>query len=651
MLEKANKYRMRNYIVIFIALFLAGCSDYLDLVPDNVATIEMAFNTRASAEKYLATCYSYVPEHAHVEQNFALVGGDDIWYYAERDFYMNNQTSLRLAKGMQNATDPYCNYWDGSRGGFNMYESIRDCNIFLDNIKDIPDLDKDERERWVAEVKTLKAFYHFWLFRMYGPIPVVRENIPVNAETEELFVKREPVDQVVSYIVELLDEVIESQHLPEAIISVSDESGRLTQSAAKAIKAKVLVLAASPLFNGNPEYVNFTDKDGVHLFGAGYDPEKWVKAKDACFEAIIAAESAGHSLYSFTKLLPIGDISDTLRHELTLRATITDPYNEELIWGIGPNWTGDLQRWCQPRWTGDHNARFNDTKKSHAPTLNVVEDFYTNNGLPIKEDKNWDYANRFNAIHVKDELATDHRYFIQDDYTTAKMHLYREPRFYASVGFDGGKWFSLETKNDALIPSLNAKAGQFSGKSGEEIYSITGYFTKKLVNYENIIQQSRTVVEGYVFPIVRLSDLYLMYAETLNEVEGQPTNDVYEYVQRVRDKAGLDIGGDLLTTYSTYSKNPQKPLSKEGMREIIHQERLVELAFEGHRFWDLRRWKLAEDYFAKPIRGWNIYGATPEDFYQVKNIFFRDYLMRDYLWPISQNELIRNSNLVQNPGW
>ncbi len=642
---------MKRYIFILIVFFIAGCDSYLDIVPDNVATIEIAFNTRASAEKFLATCYSYIPEHAHVEQNFPLVAGDEIWYYGERDFYMNNETSLRLAKGMQNSISPYLNYWEGGRGAFNMFISIRDCNIFLESLKDIPGLDLNEKNRWIAEVKTLKAYYHFWLMRMYGPIPIVDKNIEVGASSEETYVKRNSVDEVVNYIVLLLDEVIESEALPENITFIHTENGRLTLPAAKAIKAKVLMLAASPLFNGNSDYAGFSDKNGNELINTTYDPEKWVAAKDACLDAIETAESAGHALYAFTDLLPIGEINEEVRHELTLRATITDRFNKELIFGVGPNWTRELQDWCQPRWTGDHNAQFGSTKKSHAPTLNMVEDFYTANGVPIDEDIDWDYANRYSLVDVKDEMAEDHKYQIQDYYTTAKLHTYREPRFYAYVGFDGGKWFSMESKDPEDIPYLNAKAGQPSGKSGFEIYSITGYFTKKLVNYENIITRNTITVEGYTFPIIRLSDLYLMYAEALNEVKSSPDQEVYKYIQQVRHKAGLDKGSDLVSTWAQHSKYANKPTTQEGMRDIIRNERLVELAFEGHRYWDLRRWKLAADYFNKPIRGWNIYAASTKDFYQVKNIYYRDFLTKDYLWPISQDEMLRNPNLVQSPGW
>jgi hypothetical protein len=642
---------MKKYALILMVFVLSACDDYLDIVPDNLATVEMAFNTRSSAEKFFATCYSYVPEYAHPIENFSLVAGDEIWYYAENDFYMNNETSLRLAKGMQNVVDPYCDYWEGDRGGFNMFSSIRDCNIFIENLKDVPGLTVVERRRWAAEVKTLKAFYHFWLLRMYGPIPIIDTNVPVDADTEQARVMREPVDRVVDYIVNLIDEVIESGDLPATINSINTENGRLTLPAAKAIKAKVLMLAASPLFNGNTDYSGFVNEEGVELINTTYDSEKWQHAMDATLDAIQEAEAAGHDLYAFTDLLPIGEISDEVREELTLRGTITDRFNQEQIWGVGPNYTRQIQEWCQPRWTSDHAAEYNATKKSHAPTLNAVETFYSNNGVPIWEDKNWEYGERYDTLTISGDLAQEHKYYLQEGYTTARMHTYREPRFYASVGFDGGKWFSLEAEDGENIPSLNAKAGQLSGKSGFEIYSITGYFTKKLVNYQNIIERGNISIEGYTFPIIRLSDLYLMYAEAANEVKAVPDEEVYKYIQEVRHKAGLDKGSDLKTTWASFSTDSDKPLTKEGMREIIRQERLIEFAFEGKRFWDLRRWKMAQEYFSKPIRGWNIYAGDAQNFYQVKNIFYRDYLIKDYLWPISQNELLRNPNLIQNPGW
>ena len=647
---------MKKYVIILFIISTSCEKDYLDVVPDNIATIDLAFNTRSTAENFLSTCYTYIPEHANVEQNFSLLAGDEIWYYAENDFYMNNETSFRLAKGMQNSASPYLNYWEGGRGApHSLFNALRDCNIFLENLVEVPGLEEDERLKWIDEVKVLKAFYHFWLMQMYGPIPIIDQNIPVGASPEETNVKRESIDDVVSYLVQILNEVIDAENLPGLINYIYTDMGRITMPIAKALKAKILVLAASPIFNGNTDLSELTDNLGNKLVNQVYDPQKWVYARDALFEAIESAHLNGHQLYEFNQQIPIiGGINEEITRELSLRAAITEPFNTEIVWAFAPEWTGDLQMWCQPRWTADHSALFGFTKKSHAPTLNMAETFYTNNGVPIDEDLTWDYGNRYDVIQTPlfdSNNENFHEFYIEDDYYTAKLHTYREPRFYSSIGFDGGKWFSLETENINFIPHLNAKAGAASGKQGFEIYSITGFFAKKLVHYENIISLQGSTIKGYSFPIIRLSDLYLMYSEALNETKAAPDAEVYEYIQRVRTRAGLDAGGDILNTWQMYSTNPSKPMTKDGMRKIIHQERMIELALEGHRYWDLKRWKLATEYFNKPIQGWNIFRSDVEGFYEVENIFYRNFSTKDYLWPISQNELLRNPNLIQNPGW
>ena len=647
---------MRKILILFVLIFTSCEDDYLDVVPDNIATIDLAFNTRSTAENFLSTCYTYIPEHAHVEQNFSLLAGDEVWYYAENDFYMNNETSFRVAKGMQNSSSPYLNYWEGGRGApRSLFNALRDCNIFLENLVAVPGLEEEERLRWLDEVKVLKAFYHFWLMQMYGPIPIVDTNIPVSAPSTETNVYRASIDEVVTYLTDLLDEVIVADNLPGLINYVYTEQGRITMPIAKALKAKILMLSASPIFNGNTDFSSLIDNQGNSLVNQSYDPQKWVLAKDALLDAIESAEANGHSLYQFNQQLPIiGGISDQITQELSLRAAITEPFNSEIIWAFSADWTGELQQWCQPRWSADHSALFGYTKKSHAPTLNMVETFYTRNGVPIDEDISWEYGNRFDVVQTPILDADNenyHEFYIEDDYATAKLHTFREPRFYSTLGFDGGKWFSLETENINFIPHLNAKAGAPSGKQGFEIYSITGYFAKKLVHYENIISLEGSTIQGYSFPIIRLSDLYLMYAEASNETKAAPDADVYEYIQKVRDRAGLDVGGDLVSTWQMHSANPSKPSTKDGMRAIIHQERMIELALEGHRYWDLRRWKLAGEYFSKPIRGWDIFKPDVAGFYEVENIFYRNYLTKDYLWPISQTELLRNPNLIQNPGW
>ena len=151
------------------------------------------------------------------------------------------------------------------------------------------------------------------------------------------------------------------------------------------------------------------------------------------------------------------------------------------------------------------------------------------------------------------------------------------------------------------------------------------------------------------FPMIRLADLYLLYAEALNEVKSAPDDEVYHYIDKVRERASL---GGVVESWANYSSVPSKPTTKAGMREIIHQERLNELAFEGQSYWDLLRWKEAQKEFSKPLQGWNVLGKDDADYYQIKTTFEpKPFTIKNYLQPIRNFELSVNDNLVQNYGW
>ena len=178
-------------------------------------------------------------------------------------------------------------------------------------------------------------------------------------------------------------------------------------------------------------------------------------------------------------------------------------------------------------------------------------------------------------------------------------------------------------------------------------FSSTGYWSKKLVNYLNTATDDRYVVQNYPYPVIRLADLYLMYAEAQNEAYG-PSDEVYSYINPVRARAGLR---SVQESWRNFSVQQSKFEDKNGLREIIHQERLIELAFEGFRFWDLRRWKKAIQVLNQPITGWSIDQSAPEDYYRPHLLYNQRFTTRDYLWPIKEEELLRNQNLLQAPGW
>lgn len=626
------------------ALLCVSCNSFLDIVPDNVPVIDHAFSNAMEAEKYLFTCYSYLPGSGEPSGNIGMTAGDEIW------LNMPNHVPAPawdyIAKGIRSADRSQPDFWKGSDYTYALFVGIRDCNTFLENVENtskVADLSVDKRARWIAEVKFLKAYYHYYLLRMYGPIPIIDKNLPVSASPEAVQVKRMPFDDCVKYIVGLLDEC--NPDLPAVITNRQSELGRITKPINRAIKARVLLLAASPLFNGNSDFANFCDNDGVRLFPAESDDSKWALAADAAKVAIESAEGAGHELFYYDNA-PF-EISDTTKTQLSIRQGVCERWNDEIVWGRsgGRGRAGaTLQQGCMPLL--DASMNINTVRGCVAPTLTLVKEFYTKNGVPIDEDKTLD----FSEINALREATAEERCNFQVGYSTARINFDRENRFYADIGFDGGKWIMEyhPSRSDVDTYVLRARKGQLGAGQVQGATSSTGYFTKKLVHWESGFGNTTTGVVEYAWPEIRLAEIYLMYAEALNEVEG-PVDEVHYYLNEVRRRAGL---GTVEESWKKFSKNPAKPASKEGMREIIRRERLIELALEGHRYWDLLRWKLAADYFNRPILGWDVSQSDAEAYYQVKTVYNRSFVApRDYFNPIPNSELNVNSNLVQNPGW
>ncbi len=624
-------------IILFFTVFIAACKkDYLDIVPDNVATIDNAFTNRNEAEKYLFSCYSYLPQESSIYENPAMLAGDEYWTY----WPITNLSRLPvdpqlIARGSQGKVDPKLNYWDGFVSGKPLFRAIRDCNIFLENVDKVIDIDPVMKQRWVSEVQFLKAYYHFYLLRMYGPVPIMDKNLPIDASTEEVRVKRQHADSVFNYIVNLIDTA--ATGLPVQITNKSSELGRITRAIALAIKAKVLVTAASPLFNGNSDVATLANKSGETLFSATADQQKWIKAAQACKEAIDVCAQANITLYKFESNLV--NVNDTVRREMSIRNSVSEKWNSEVIWGFTNGTGSNIQQQALPRL--DPAKPGNETTYGQlAPTLKMAELFYSNNGVPINEDVTWNFGDRYS---LRVAAAADKNY-VQEGYTTVGLHFNREPRFYANLAFDGALWYM---QNGTW--KIQAKSGQTQSRKAAFGYSITGYYPKKLANWKFVIQDGQSFSqEQYPWPIIRLADLYLLYAEALNEANG-PGADAYLYIDEVRKRAGLKT---VQESWTLYSSNASKYTTKEGLRSIIQQERSIELAFEGQRFWDLQRWKKAAEAMNTQVYGWDIEESDATAYYRKKLLYNRQFTApRDYFWPIRDYDLIVNPNLVQNIGW
>lgn len=625
--------------IIFYSLFAymilcAACSNYLDVIPDNVATLDYAFKDRVRAEQYLFTCYNYMPRHGLPQ--FPGRFDDLVWTHPNMPSLP--QYGYTILRDGNNVTNPVLNYWDGAGGGTNLWQAIRDCNTFIERVNEVKDMESYEKNKWAAEAKFLKAYYHFFLLQMYGPIPIVKENLPVTATKEQVMVYREPVDDIINYIVQLIDESVKD--LPLKVENETSEQGRITQAVALAMKAKILVTAASPLFNGNTDYASMVDNKKRQLFNQTVDPKKWERAAIACKNAIDTCQLAGLSLYKFIN--PTLNLSEQTRLVVQVGQIVTDKWNSEHIWGTDAFGGASISE--EYTIAPLDVSHYSFSRSLTNPTLKAVELFYSKNGVPIEEDLTYDYTHRYDLTLT---TATD-KYYVQPDIMAPKLHLNRESRFYGSIGIDGGWWFGLGRFNQDQQWPIKSKYGQVSGPRGMERFSITTFFIKKLANFNSSYNGTAYTCKRWDFPILRLADLYLLYAEALNETMAAPNSDVFKYLDLIRDRAGLK---GVVESWNTYSKYPQKYATKEGMRDIIQRERSIELAFEEQRLWDVRRWNKATENLAGTVKGWNYFGTGNVDFYRVTPINNVEYTQRDVFWPIRQYDLSVNTNLIQNPGW
>lgn len=637
-------------------LLLPSCNKYLDIAPEeDILDIPAIFETRDGAERWMKSAYGGVGAlYGGEYSDPAMLGGDE--YVAGQYARAKTFHSLfYIGDGLQSSVEPYGNLWYYK----GLYNTIRYCNTFLDHIEEVYNLYDGELETWTAEAKAVKAYYYFELVKRYGPIVLVPKNIDVWASLEEMRGTRAPVDTCFAEIVKLLDEAI-----PDLKMMAEKDPERyqyFSKEAAFALKAKVLLYQASPLFNGNAHYRDFRNREGVLLFNPDYDAEKWKIAAEAADEAIALCEQSGYKLITgstetVTPLLNI--MRDT---ELSIWAP-NYKSTEGVMLALASNL---LYRNTLPSvGTSTSNIQYDPNIDGDIGTsIKMVEQFYTKNGLPIDQDNTWDYERRYTMGR---ETSSYYKNVVNLTGDVLVLHLNREPRFYADIAAPGTYWQRGALKSSSYNLLMETYRGQAVGLKQDKIdpnypQNLTGYWVKKgtrsevpTYNYSN--QLTSTVGSSRPMTVIRLADLYLMQAEAWNEYEGPDgasRTKIFGSLNKIRIRAGIPTVED---SWIKYSKNPAKITTKEGMRDIIHQERTIELAFEGQRFWDVRRWKTAQSELNQKPNGWNVLGQTAREYfnnYEGPTVVWDKAEFkspRDYLFPIKSEEVMI-SGVVQNPEW
>lgn len=643
------------------ALTVASCltftsCNFLDIVPPEQATLEDATKNADKTLNFMLSCYANVwnPLKPNATDEHAWPAG---WGGPHRYF----------SYGLQTPANPYA---DGRWEMF--YRSINQCWLFLREVENARGCTEDQIEQWKSEVYFLLAYYHYELMAYYGPIPVVDHYFDTNTTPDDMG-GRMHYDYVVNWIIDILDnKVINCPQLP--VTRSADERGRATSVIAKALKARVLLYAASPLWNGSFPYSSWTNEVetpgyGKELVSKTYSREKWEKAKTACEEALQAALDADYKLYDdinySTETLGIKDnelpyipgldmskpeSKDFQKRVLMLRNMMTLKVREgntELVWGVAND--EGIQSYTMPlHIIQNNNGSWYNEASAISPTLYSVEHFYTADGnLP-------EFAAEEGTFYKKDEwlksanLGTINN---KDRNDIIKINLNREARYYAWMAYNGGD-FGVRLSNGVPVHlKLRSATDQgYNTDYGSNNYCTTGFLNQKWIR----VDQSRnkngqwapSSPSKFARPIIRMAELYLNLAEcnaALSENESdQFASEALKNLNFVRARAGIR---DLKTS----------DLSKMSLMEWVRNERFVELWSEGHRLNDVRRWCMGEEYFGPGKReGLNAIKINPsfEEFNTriPVNQPYRWYT-RMYMSPLQDIEVQANRKLIQAPGY
>ncbi len=604
-----NQYNNMNKNIIILFILVAGFTqtscvkNYLDKLPNDDLTLDSVFGKRNYAEAFLTSTYANFPFEIDVPDyggRNPFIGSTD-----EMEITYPGSYTHVINSGSWGPTNVLDNWlW--------AYQGIRKTNLFLQNVDKVPldaSFTADMRTQWKGEATFLRAYFHFNVFRLYGPIAI--EDHAVTADADFTKIKRRPLDSCVNFMVNDCNQA--AALLP--LTQTPDKVGRATKVAALALKARILLYAASPLFNGNADYNNLSNKDGEHLFPSNYDAAKWQLAAQAAKDCIDQSEGAGYGLYAAVNNDPVQSYT-----ELFLKNN-----NKEILFANNVASYQHLERCSNPLSYGGYSILSVSQEQVDAYEMadgSTPITGYAGDGSPLINPASGYQETGYAAA------ASPRGYYPAG---VSNMYVNREPRFYASVHFAGEQW-----KGRAIQLWFNGADGKSKNPSD---FCKTGYLLKKFSNPSiNIAQNTGWELKTWI--LFRLGEQYLNYAEALNESQG-PVSEVYKYVNAIRNRAGLP------------SLDPG--LSKEQMREKIRHERRVELSFETHRYFDCRRWKIMAQTNNGALHGLNINagnGLQDNAFYKRSIADQRVFQSpKHYLWPLPQDELNKNPSFVQNPGW
>lgn len=657
--------------ILLLALFgLSSCDSYFDVDLNDQATLEEQFSKYLTAKQFSANCYAYLP---YEEKQDAREGGvirrsdESLFGFtssASTSVYWQTRIGDSSPASFINGANGFSavengNYWR------RYYQGIRQCTLVIDNAHLCSDVDKKVVDFMVAEARFLRAYYYFLLFRYYGPVIVWGEEMaPEGAIGSDL--DRNTVDENISFIVSELD--IAAEMLPlnvgdiGGVITANTDTGRPTKGAALALKSRVLLYAASPLYNGAELYKGMTNHNGDFIFPQEYDADKWTAAAEAAKDVIDMQK------YS---LVTKNDSDDKFINAAeSYRGIFSSSWNNETIWGWwhkawepGNTWLGTVGGSYPYLLPGKFAGVLYSYGGWMQPSLKLVDAYpmYESGRYPVTGYEKDGNGLNLSRPYVDEESGYETDGFVDNwdaphlDWDTkdgkngVKAHkstIGRDPRFYVTLVPNGHYW---PNKNmNTILTMYQSKDAATPWTAGTSCNYVGYVFARLIPTDNNFNDQAAYTSTKYVYPAFRMAEIYLNYAEALNEQPERDGAGACAALNQVRNRVGLP---NIEVSYPGIEGN------KELLRWCIQQERMVEMAWECQRHYDACRWMTAKSEY--PCANWTLHLSADnyeESYVRVdtdhpysnRPAVFAD---KDYFFPMSSTELSEMVNYTQNYGY
>lgn len=623
-----------KYLILFglLLVSLSGCESYLEKTPEADLTEEDIFRNYNTFQGFVDPCY-YACVNYIKKQGCTMDLGDDVvaaWggvKQANDGDYWGLSTNGMFASGWGGDGTPVdqltWGIWEACM------QSIRRANVALEHLDMLVNATDEERDLLKGQCLFFRAWSYFELSRVWGGFPYLDKALGPNDNLElPRLSLRETFIKIAADFMEA------SKYLPEdwdytqqGIEAPGSAFGRPTKYAALGMYARTMLYLASPWIVGletrNQDYQE-------------YDLEYCKEAAKAALQVI---NSGMYRLVDWNEYLFNFARNDTPNIEVPVTDEAIFAYNNKPeSWGplvlslivgkvhVTSNWGG---------------------AQTISPTLSFVNMFETSSGLPITEgdsgyDKNKPFANR-------------------------------DPRFRACFLFDGVKWAATlpETDERAYVQlyseggSTASGAGLDRSPNGGNASSMTGYIIRKYQCYKANVIDNDLMKYKIDVPFMRLAEMYLIYAEAMNEIGGPNARlegeanamTALEAINTIRRRVKLPVSEDITKPFEleTWSNNSLPDVderytqSKEDFRERIRNERSIELAFEGHRFHDIRRWHIAHK-LPKEVKG--LFFTKGQTNFREEQVYKRVFeYPKHYLFPFKRDDVYLYEGFVQNPGW